>query len=48
VYQRLERIDQVLGSEEWRSPVGALEMQLALQFHQLLGQIPLDELVGES
>ena len=48
VYQRLERIDQVLGSDGWRSPAGALEMQLALQFHRILAQIPLDELVGEG
>jgi GAF domain-containing protein len=38
VYQRIDRIDHVLGGTEWRSPRGALEMQVALQLHQLLHQ----------
>ena len=46
VYQRLERVDQVLGHRRWREPQGDLEMQLALQFHRILREIPLDELVG--
>lgn len=33
VYQRLDRIDQVLGTAAWRSPATTLEMQMALQFH---------------
>jgi hypothetical protein len=37
VYQRLERIDQVLGGRGWREPQGVLELQMALQFHRLLG-----------
>jgi hypothetical protein len=35
-YQRLDRVDHVLGGSAWRSPRGALEMQVALQLHQLL------------
>jgi len=45
VYQRLERIDQVLGHNDWRRPQGALEMQLALQFHRVLSDIPLHDLL---
>lgn len=37
VYQRLERVDQVLGDRGWREPRGLLELQMALQFHRLLG-----------
>ncbi|MCO1656253.1 helix-turn-helix domain-containing protein [Pseudonocardia humida] len=37
VYQRLDRIDQVLGSRSWRAPRGALELQVALQLHRLRG-----------
>ena len=37
VYQRLERVDQVLGDRAWRGPQGVLELQMALQFHRLLG-----------
>ncbi|MBW0093061.1 GAF domain-containing protein [Pseudonocardia sp. KRD-184] len=37
VYQRLDRIDQVLGGRCWREPRGALEMQMVLQFHRLRG-----------
>ena len=46
VYQRLERIDLVLGHRRWREPQGDLEMQLALQFHRILRDIPLEDLVG--
>ena len=45
VYQRLERIDLVLGHRRWREPQGDLEMQLALQFHRILKEIPLDQLI---
>jgi hypothetical protein len=34
VYQRLDRIDQVLGTACWRSPAGAMEVQMALQLHE--------------
>jgi sugar diacid utilization regulator len=37
VYQRLDRIDQVLGGRSWREPRGALELQVALQLHRLRG-----------
>lgn len=37
VYQRLDRIDRVLGGRDWREPQGAWEMQMALQLHRLLG-----------
>jgi GAF domain-containing protein/sugar diacid utilization regulator len=46
VYQRLDRIDQVLGHERWRKPAGALTMQMALQLHRVLDRIPADELLG--
>jgi hypothetical protein len=36
VYQRLDRVDAVLGSRTWREPAGALEMQIVLQLHQIL------------
>ena len=45
VYQRLERIDQVLGHRRWREPQGDLEMHLALQFHRILKEIPLEEVI---
>lgn len=45
VYQRLDRIDQVLGHRLWREPDGALVMQLALQLTRVLRHIPLDELL---
>ena len=45
VYQRLERIDMVLGHRRWREPQGELEMQLALQFHRILKDIPLEDLL---
>jgi hypothetical protein len=34
VYQRLERVDRVLGGPGWREPQGSLEMQMALQLHR--------------
>lgn len=46
VYQRLDRVDQVLGHRRWREPQGDLEMQLALQFHRILREIPLEELLA--
>lgn len=46
VYQRLERVDHVLGHRCWRDPQGALTMQLALQLHRVLDQIPIEVLVG--
>jgi sugar diacid utilization regulator len=45
VYQRLERIELVLGHRRWREPQGELEMQLALQFHRILQDIPLEDLL---
>ena len=45
VYQRLERIELVLGHRRWREPQGELEMQLALQFHRILRDIPLEDLL---
>lgn len=36
VYQRLERVDQVLGHRRWREPSGSLAMQLALQLRRIL------------
>lgn len=36
VYQRLDRIDRVLGGRDWREPQGLWEMQMALQLHRLL------------
>lgn len=45
VYQRLERIEMVLGHRRWREPQGELEMQLALQFHRILKDIPLEDLL---
>jgi sugar diacid utilization regulator len=38
VYQRLDRVDRVLGGPGWREPQGALEMQMALQLHQAAGR----------
>jgi GAF domain-containing protein/sugar diacid utilization regulator len=46
VYQRLERVDAVLGHRGWREPQGSLTMQLALQLHQVIAQVPIDVLVG--
>jgi DNA-binding PucR family transcriptional regulator len=45
VYQRLERVDQVLGCARWREPPAALSVQLALQLHRILGEVPFDVLV---
>jgi sugar diacid utilization regulator len=45
VYQRLERIDHVLGHRGWREPDGALSMQLGLQLQRILEQIPVEELL---
>lgn len=36
VYQRLERVDRVLGHRRWREPSGSLAMQLALQLRRIL------------
>jgi sugar diacid utilization regulator len=46
VYQRLERIDRVLGHRRWRDPPGALTAQVALQLHRILEHIPVEELVA--
>ncbi|MFC7657341.1 helix-turn-helix domain-containing protein [Pseudonocardia benzenivorans] len=45
VYQRLDRIDLVLGHRRWREGEGAVTMQLGLQLHRLTAEIPLEELV---
>jgi GAF domain-containing protein/sugar diacid utilization regulator len=46
VYQRLERVDQILGRHAWRDPQGALSMQLAVELHRVRAHVPLDLLVG--
>jgi sugar diacid utilization regulator len=46
VYQRLERVDAVLGHRSWREPAGALTMQMALQLHRVVEQVPIEVLVG--
>ena len=46
VYQRLERVDAVLGHRRWREPEGSLAMQMALQLHKVTEQVPIDDLVG--
>lgn len=46
VYQRLERVDTVLGDRRWREPEGSLTMQMALQLHKVTKQVPIDVLVG--
>ncbi|MGY1638578.1 helix-turn-helix domain-containing protein [Geodermatophilus sp. SYSU D00742] len=46
VYQRLERVDAVLGHRAWREPAGALTMQMALQLHRVVEQVPIEVLVG--
>ncbi|MCE3555245.1 GAF domain-containing protein [Pseudonocardia sp. RS11V-5] len=38
VYQRLDRITDVLGGRRWREPAGAVEMQLALALNRQLGE----------
>jgi sugar diacid utilization regulator len=48
IYQRLERIDHVLGHRGWREPDGALSMQLGLQLQRILEQIPVEELLPAS
>ncbi|MFC5949151.1 helix-turn-helix domain-containing protein [Pseudonocardia lutea] len=45
VYQRLDRIDRVLGHRHWREPEGSLSVQVALQLHRILDHIPLEDLV---
>lgn len=40
VYQRLERIDRVLGGPQWRKPHGAVETQMALQLYRLMVDPP--------
>lgn len=42
VYQRLDRIDEVLGGRFWREPNGAVDMQMALQLHRLMGDSAAD------
>src|SRR5690606_11390321 len=44
IYQRLDRIDRVLGHRRWREPEGALTAQLALQLRRVLNRIPAEEL----
>lgn len=46
VYQRLDRVDRVLGGARWREPAGALTMQLALQLHRVLERVPAEVLLG--
>jgi GAF domain-containing protein len=36
VYQRLDRVDQVLGGPAWRCARGALELQVVLHLHRLV------------
>ncbi|OLT05679.1 hypothetical protein BJF90_01310 [Pseudonocardia sp. CNS-004] len=45
IYQRLDRIDQVLGHRRWREPEGALPVQLGLQLRQVLAHIPMEQLI---
>jgi GAF domain-containing protein/sugar diacid utilization regulator len=45
VYQRLDRIDRVLGDAAWRVPPYTLEVQLALQLYRITSQMSLDELL---
>ncbi|MPY80564.1 MAG: GAF domain-containing protein [Actinophytocola sp.] len=40
VYQRLDRVDQVLGHRDWREPSASLTMQIALQLRRVLDQMP--------
>jgi sugar diacid utilization regulator len=46
VYQRLDRIDRVVGHADWRLPPYNLEMQLALQLHRIVSEMSLDELLN--
>jgi GAF domain-containing protein len=48
VYQRLDRIDQVLDPVSWRDPQGALRMQLAVELHRVRTHVPLETLVGPA
>lgn len=45
VYQRLDRVEQVLGHARWREPPDALSVQLALQLHRVLDEVPFEVLV---
>ncbi len=45
IYQRLDRIDQVLGHRRWRGPEGALTVQLALQLRRVFDHIPIEQLL---
>ena len=45
VYQRLERVDHVLGDNRWRVPPQTLEMQLALQLYRVVNELSVDELL---
>lgn len=36
LYQRLERIDRVLGGRRWREPGGAVDMQVALELYDIM------------
>jgi DNA-binding PucR family transcriptional regulator len=45
VYQRLERVDHVLGAA-WRDPAHTLEVQLALQLHRVVEDLSLDRLAA--
>lgn len=47
VYQRLERVDHVLGAA-WREPAHTLEVQLALQLHRVVQDLALDGPVASS
>lgn len=40
VYQRLDRVDHVLGCRDWREPPRSLAMQLALQLRRVLDVLP--------
>jgi DNA-binding PucR family transcriptional regulator len=49
VYQRLDRVDRVLGGPGWRDPQGALEIQMALQLHRATGRrMPGDQPAGHG
>lgn len=47
VYQRMERIDRVLGHADWRVPPYTLEIQLALQLHRITSEMSLDDLLSK-
>lgn len=46
VYQRLGRVDQVLGHRRWREAEGALTMRMALQLRHVLEQMSTKAPVG--